>query len=159
MSTFYIVRHGQSIANSQKIMQGAMIDTPLTTTGQAQAHKTAAKLSQHNFTQVFASPLLRAAQTAQMPRSSFLKQLLHTTGVCVNLTMAYGMGKKPRNYGGNMHNFLIKIIIYYPAHKNILTVKHTHKQRRDSSVSLTKRPKSCRKTHKFYWSATVTPLN
>lgn len=66
MSTFYIVRHGQSIANSQKIMQGAMIDTPLTTTGQAQAHKTAAKLSQHNFTQVFASPLLRAAQTAQI---------------------------------------------------------------------------------------------
>lgn len=66
MSTFYIVRHGQSIANSQKIMQGAMIDTPLTTTGQAQAHKTAAKLSQNNFTQVFASPLLRAAQTAQI---------------------------------------------------------------------------------------------
>lgn len=103
MSTFYIVRHGQSIANSQKIMQGAMIDTPLTTTSQAQDYKTAAKLSQHNF--------------------------------------------------------LMKIIIYYPAHKNILTVKHTHKQRRDSSVSLTKRPKSCRKTHKFYWSVTVTPSN
>lgn len=64
MSTFYIVRHGQSIANSQNIMQGAAVNTALTVKGQVQAQQAAAKLNDQKFERVFASPLLRAAQTA-----------------------------------------------------------------------------------------------
>lgn len=68
MPIFYIVRHGQSRANAQQIMQGAKVDTPLTSQGQNQASQTAAKLSEVDFTAIFASPLVRAAQTAQIIR-------------------------------------------------------------------------------------------
>lgn len=49
-------------------MQGAQVNTPLTTKGQNQARQTAAKLSEVEFTAIFASPLARAAQTAQIIR-------------------------------------------------------------------------------------------
>ncbi len=66
MTTFYVVRHGQSAANAAQIMQGALIDTPLTSLGKSQARKTFDKIKQQDFTHVFASPLKRAAQTAQI---------------------------------------------------------------------------------------------
>lgn len=64
MTTFIIVRHGQSQANAARILQGAKINTPLTALGVKQAQKTASKLSADEFEHVFASPLKRAAQTA-----------------------------------------------------------------------------------------------
>ncbi|GKS82221.1 phosphoglycerate mutase [Ligilactobacillus pabuli] len=68
MPILYIVRHGQSQANAHQIMQGAQVNTPLSTKGQNQARQTAAKLSEVEFTAIFASPLARAAQTAQIIR-------------------------------------------------------------------------------------------
>lgn len=64
MTTVYIVRHGQSYANAAGILQGSHIDTPLTSQGCTQAMATKRKLRDTTFTKVFASPLLRAAQTA-----------------------------------------------------------------------------------------------
>ncbi|MDN2453457.1 histidine phosphatase family protein [Lactobacillus sp. UCMA15818] len=66
MTTLYIVRHGQSKANAAGILQGSLINTPLSEKGQIQAknvHDAFEKKSLH-FDLVFASPLLRAAQTA-----------------------------------------------------------------------------------------------
>ncbi|KRL97272.1 histidine phosphatase family protein [Liquorilactobacillus satsumensis] len=69
MTTLYIIRHGQSEANAAGILQGSQIDTPLTAKGRQQAltvrQKLAATTAIH-FDLVFASPLLRAAQTAQL---------------------------------------------------------------------------------------------
>lgn len=68
MPTFYIVRHGQSQANAGQIMQGARINTGLTDLGCSQAEQTADKLAGIKFNKVYVSPLLRAAQTAQIIR-------------------------------------------------------------------------------------------
>lgn len=68
MTNLYIVRHGQSEANAAGILQGSLIDTPLSEKGQLQAlnvHNHLEKLDLH-FDIVIASPLLRAAQTAQI---------------------------------------------------------------------------------------------
>ena len=64
MTTFYIIRHGQSEANAKGILQGSQIDTPLTELGRSQAQVTLSKLGTDNFDAIYASPLLRAAQTA-----------------------------------------------------------------------------------------------
>ncbi|KRL00904.1 histidine phosphatase family protein [Liquorilactobacillus capillatus] len=66
MTTLYIVRHGQSEANKAGILQGSKIDTPLTAKGRQQAQAVHQNLVHFNFNQVYASPLLRAAQTAQI---------------------------------------------------------------------------------------------
>lgn len=66
MTTFYIIRHGQSQANQQGILQGAKINTALTSYGRQQALATKAKLAGISFYKIFASPLLRAAQTAAL---------------------------------------------------------------------------------------------
>ena len=43
MTTFYIIRHGQSEANAKGILQGSQIDTPLTELGRSQAQVTFSK--------------------------------------------------------------------------------------------------------------------
>ncbi|QYH55523.1 histidine phosphatase family protein [Liquorilactobacillus nagelii] len=66
MTILYIIRHGQSQANAKGILQGSQIDTPLTSKGKKQAETVGVQLKQQkiNFDLVYASPLLRAAQTA-----------------------------------------------------------------------------------------------
>lgn len=66
MTTLYIVRHGQSEANKAGILQGSKIDTPLTAKGRKQAYTVQQQLQTLNFAKVYASPLLRAAQTAHI---------------------------------------------------------------------------------------------
>ena len=66
MTTLYIIRHGQSEANAAGILQGSLIDTPLSKKGQLQAKNVRDSFEKEmlHFDLVFASPLLRAAQTA-----------------------------------------------------------------------------------------------
>lgn len=66
MTTLYIIRHGQSQANAKGILQGSHIDTPLTAKGRQQAQLVSSQLKRQRlqFDLVYASPLLRAAQTA-----------------------------------------------------------------------------------------------
>lgn len=66
MTILYVVRHGQSVANSKRIMQGAKIDTPLTPRGREQAQATKDHLTGITYDHVVASPLLRAHETAQI---------------------------------------------------------------------------------------------
>lgn len=60
----YLVRHGQSIGNSEKRHQGDNYDTDLTPLGYEQAEKLAKRLVDHKFEVIYSSHLKRAIQTA-----------------------------------------------------------------------------------------------
>ena len=66
MINLYLVRHGQSEANAQAILQGSQIDTPLTPLGRQQAQITREKLLPLTFDHTYSSPLLRAGETASI---------------------------------------------------------------------------------------------
>lgn len=65
MGTIWLVRHGQTTANAQEIIQGPRIDSPLSELGQRQADSLARALSSEPLQAVYASPLTRARQTAE----------------------------------------------------------------------------------------------
>ncbi len=60
-----LIRHGESVANSQRILQGHL-DSPLNETGRKQAQSLADALAEDRFAQVFASDLARARETAEI---------------------------------------------------------------------------------------------
>ena len=64
----YIIRHGQTARNKAKVLQGRGSDAPLNADGCAQAREAAAWFSENGirFDAVFTSPLIRAAQTAEI---------------------------------------------------------------------------------------------
>lgn len=64
-SLIYIVRHGETMWNSKKIVQGQK-DSPLTQNGIIQAKELAKELKKINFDLIFSSDLLRAKQTADI---------------------------------------------------------------------------------------------
>lgn len=61
VTTFYIIRHGESEANVKEIIGG---DYPLTKNGEKQAYAIAKTLLHVHFDAIFSSDLLRARQTA-----------------------------------------------------------------------------------------------
>jgi len=63
--TIYLVRHAQTEANKNRIIQGQK-DTPLTEEGLKETFRTAKYLCDKNITRVFSSPLGRTAQTSQI---------------------------------------------------------------------------------------------
>jgi len=64
MKTFYLLRHGESEANVNRIFAAKRIDPSLTERGIKQATMQAEMLKQSNLSAIYASPLLRARQTA-----------------------------------------------------------------------------------------------
>lgn len=81
MQKLYLMRHGQTVYNTQHILQGRC-DSPLTDEGVAQARRTAAWLrsQEANFSCIAASPLGRAQQTldivvAEVPGLSTLPRI------------------------------------------------------------------------------------
>ncbi len=62
---FFLVRHGQTVYNSQDRMQG-VCDSPLTEEGIRQVRESAAALEPVSFTRAFSSPLGRAVTTAKI---------------------------------------------------------------------------------------------
>lgn len=63
----YIVRHGQTQKNRQKVLQGRS-DLPLNDEGRAQARETGSKLRELGVRpgRVYSSPLIRAVETARL---------------------------------------------------------------------------------------------
>ena len=61
----YIIRHGQTEMNSRQVLQGRS-NYALNEVGIAQATAAAERLRNVTFSQVYASPLVRAVQTAQL---------------------------------------------------------------------------------------------
>jgi broad specificity phosphatase PhoE len=64
----YLIRHGATENNLAKpaVLQGRGLDSPLSAQGRAEAEATAAALERHPISAVYASPLLRARQTAEL---------------------------------------------------------------------------------------------
>lgn len=62
---FYIIRHGETLGNVKRILQGQS-DYPLTKLGINQAKEAAEKFQNINFDEVFSSDLFRAKHTAQL---------------------------------------------------------------------------------------------
>jgi probable phosphoglycerate mutase len=65
LTTFALVRHGQTDWNAQRRLQGAT-DIPLNDVGRGQARDAVANLSGHEWDTVVSSPLSRAAETASL---------------------------------------------------------------------------------------------
>ena len=63
-TTLYLVRHGETDYNLRRAVQGRRINAPLNETGHAQAARLGARFSDVPLTAVYASPLVRARQTA-----------------------------------------------------------------------------------------------
>lgn len=64
LTTFYLVRHGQSQTNVDRIV-GGHYDTPLTKVGEKEARKMADDLKDIKFDKIFSSDLIRAKRTAE----------------------------------------------------------------------------------------------
>lgn len=60
------VRHGESEANRDGLIQGCTLDTPLTEKGLSQAKELAGKLKKEKISKILCSKLLRASQTAEI---------------------------------------------------------------------------------------------
>lgn len=65
MTTFYLVRHGETDWNKRRVIQGQM-DIPLNATGEQQAKDAAQKLKHIKFDLAFSSDLLRAKRTTEI---------------------------------------------------------------------------------------------
>ena len=61
----YLVRHGQSVGNVRELWYGSS-DLPLTDLGRQQAREAGEKLRGVSFSACYASPLIRAKDTAQL---------------------------------------------------------------------------------------------
>lgn len=64
MGTIFLLRHGQTTANAQEILQGPRIDAPLSELGQRQADSLGQALAGQDLAAVYSSPLQRARDTA-----------------------------------------------------------------------------------------------
>ncbi len=76
----YIVRHGETEENKQKIIQG-QLDTPLNSEGEKQANLVAKALRDIPFDVCYSSDLSRAASTAE-------RILVHHSGVRLETPLA-----------------------------------------------------------------------
>src|SRR3989344_8168377 len=65
LTTFYLIRHGETEWNTKKLLQGHS-DSPLTEEGKIKMLELAGKLAEIHFDHAFSSDLLRAKQTAEM---------------------------------------------------------------------------------------------
>ena len=65
MRKILLVRHGESVANTEGNYQGITYDTPLSPLGEKQALALAHRLQKIEIDQILASPLTRTRQTAQ----------------------------------------------------------------------------------------------
>jgi broad specificity phosphatase PhoE len=66
VSTLYLVRHGENLANITKELSCRKVDYPLTSKGRLQAEQTRAVFNGANIDAIYASPLKRASETAQI---------------------------------------------------------------------------------------------
>jgi len=64
MAKIYLIRHGESIANTKGIYQGQTYNTDLSPLGMKQAHAVGKRLKHEQIAAMYVSPLTRTKQTA-----------------------------------------------------------------------------------------------
>jgi probable phosphoglycerate mutase len=65
MGRIFLLRHGQTVANRDRILQGPRIDAVLSDLGRRQADSLGNALADHPLGALYSSPLTRARETAQ----------------------------------------------------------------------------------------------
>lgn len=87
MTTLFLIRHAESVANASGRVQG-WLDSPLSETGRAQVQALAERFRSASLDAVYASPLARAADTAQAIAA------VHTLSVTLDDRLKeYNMGR------------------------------------------------------------------
>ena len=66
MTTFYFVRHGETIINRAQCFNGGGVDAALTASGEAAASRLGTYLDKQSFDAIISSPLQRAQTTAEL---------------------------------------------------------------------------------------------
>lgn len=74
MTELYFIRHGETVINQEKKVNGAHVDTPLTAAGVAGAKAAGRELQATKFDQVLVSPQKRAQTTAKLVLQENLAQ-------------------------------------------------------------------------------------
>ena len=73
---FVFIRHGETDANRDGLLQGGKVDMPLNENGQKQAAAVAECLRDEHFDFSFASPLIRARQTMEIIAAAHSEELV-----------------------------------------------------------------------------------
>jgi bisphosphoglycerate-dependent phosphoglycerate mutase len=64
-ATLFLIRHGETLLNAAKVLQGSGVDPPLSGVGREQARLVGERFANIHVDNVAASQLLRARETAQ----------------------------------------------------------------------------------------------
>lgn len=104
--TFYIVRHGETKANQEGVLQGQS-DSPLTEEGIFQAKKAAKKLKKVHFDEAFSSDLLRAKRTAEVISQEH-KLIVKTAKLIRERAFGKFEGKKYEEFGDELREAFLK---------------------------------------------------
>jgi broad specificity phosphatase PhoE len=70
-----LIRHGDSVANSKKILAGRVEPVPLTELGRCQGRALGPVVKEFSPEKIFSSPLLRCRETAELARASLTVDL------------------------------------------------------------------------------------
>lgn len=84
MIDIYFVRHGKTLWNDERRMQGIK-NSPLTAEGISDAHKLSAKIDNLNISNVYCSPMPRALQTAYIATKGLLPITIEPLLIEMNL--------------------------------------------------------------------------
>lgn len=98
----YLIRHGESVANKEKVFQG-WTDVSLSVTGQKQAKSLGEYFKKGNthFTKIYSSPLKRAVETGQHLLQSSDFQKLVTCNDFRSINVGQWAGLTIENVGNN----------------------------------------------------------
>ncbi|MFN3188437.1 MAG: histidine phosphatase family protein [Candidatus Paceibacteria bacterium] len=107
----YLVRHGQSEANTLPVFQG--LDSPLSEVGITQAQSIANRVSKLAFESLISSPLQRARETA--------KEIEKTSGIMSEFSDLFTERIKPTNINGKPHTDDQANIIWRDRERSLFT--------------------------------------
>ncbi|MFQ5906443.1 MAG: histidine phosphatase family protein [bacterium] len=79
--TLYLLRHGESVANTQGVFASRKIDSPLSLMGRQQVERQSKILAPIRFDACYTSPLVRATQSAEILRREAGLQFVQTNAL------------------------------------------------------------------------------
>src|SRR5688572_5361833 len=89
----YFVRHGESEANTRRVISNRESPFGLMELGRQQANSLADKLKDIPITAIFSSPVLRARKTADILSQACVANLIKLLRPCVSMIVAFWKNK------------------------------------------------------------------